>query len=182
MGNKKKARQKQEPAPPKARAWGRRDGLILAAIAGGGLLIGGAIWVATNPPPPPTPPPVAPDSPADDSTGSQSPSDVPAAPADFQQLIGQWVRSDGGYVIDVKSVDANGKLDAAYLNPNPINVAQAEASLDGAAINVFVELRDVNYPGSTYDLTLNAAANQLRGIYFQAAQQQQFDVTFDRAN
>jgi hypothetical protein len=85
-------------------------------------------------------------------------------------------------VLDIKSVAADGKLDAAYLNPNPINVAQAEASMNGAAIDVFVELRDVNYPGSTYELTLDAAGNRLSGVYFQAAQQQQFDVTFDRAN
>jgi hypothetical protein len=185
MGNKKKARQKQEPAHPKARAWGMRDLAVLAALAGGGLLIGYGLWAATQPRSTPTKSVAA--TPVDDADAADSPNrprpsqDVPAAPVDFQQFVGQWVRSDGGYVIDIKSVASDGKLDAAYLNPNPINVAVAQASQEDGHTKVFVELRDVNYPGSTYDLTFDAAANQLRGIYFQAAQQQQFEATFDRA-
>lgn len=149
----------------------------MAAVVGGGLLVGYSCWSSTYVPPRPTA--ATETASADESAGSD---DVSTAPADFQQLVGQWVRSDGGYVIDVKSVDPSGKMDAAYLNPNPINVANAEPSLDGSVIKVFVELRDVNYPGSTYELTLNAAGNRLSGVYFQATQQQQFDVTFDRAN
>ena len=38
----------------------------------------------------------------------------------FGALPGRWVRPDGGYVINIKSVDASGKLDAAYANPNPL--------------------------------------------------------------
>ena len=48
------------------------------------------------------------------------------------------------------------------------------------ATKVFIELRDVNYPGSTYDLTYNPQADQLQGSYYQAALQQQFDVSFVR--
>jgi len=33
---------------------------------------------------------------------------------------------------------------------------------------VFIELRDVNYPGSTYSLTYEPASDQLKGIYYQA--------------
>jgi hypothetical protein len=184
MGNKKKARQKQEPAPPKARAWGMRDLAVLAALAGGGLLIGYGLWAATHPRTAPTKAVAA--EPADDSAatksaaGQQAPQVVPAEPAGLQQLVGQWVRSDGGYVIDIKSVDDTGKLDASYLNPNPIHVAVAQAAQADGLTKVFIELRDVNYPGSTYDLTYDPQSNQLRGVYFQAAQQQRFDVTFDR--
>ena len=44
----------------------------------------------------------------------------------------------------------------------------------------FIELRDVNYPGSTYTLTYDLASDQLKGIYFQAAEQQRFEVAFVR--
>lgn len=69
---------------------------------------------------------------------------------------------------------------AASFNPQPINVARAEASQDGETINVFVELRDVNYPGSTYTLVYEPASDRLKGIYFQAAWQQQYEVFFER--
>jgi len=45
-----------------------------------------------------------------------------------------------------------GKLKAAYFNPRPINVAKAEWRSMAGRIQIFVELRDVNYPGSTYTL------------------------------
>jgi hypothetical protein len=59
-------------------------------------------------------------------------------------------------------------------------VAKAEASMDGATMKVFIELRDVNYPGSTYTLTYNSGNDQLSGIYYQALQQQRFEVVFVR--
>ena len=49
---------------------------------------------------------------------------------------------------------------------------------DGSA--VFIELRDANYPGCTYALSYNPANDQLVGIYFQAAMQQEFEVIFER--
>jgi hypothetical protein len=77
-------------------------------------------------------------------------------------------------------VDTGGKLDAAYLNPRPIHVAKAEASLESAVVKVFIELRDVNYPGSTYTLNYDPASDQLTGMYFQATLQQRFEVCFER--
>ena len=50
----------------------------------------------------------------------------------------------------------------------------------GSTADYFIELRDVNYPGSTYDLTYDAQSDSLRGIYFQATQEQQFEVVFKR--
>ena len=67
-----------------------------------------------------------------------------------------------------------------YFNPKSIHVAKAEASRDGDATKVFIELRDVNYPGSTYTLTYDPASDQLKGIYYQAAEQQRFPVIFMR--
>ena len=95
-------------------------------------------------------------------------------------LKGRWQRPDGGYVVDIQSVDAGGKVSASYFNPQRINVSKAEASQDGPVIKVFIELRDANYPGSTYTLTYDPQNDQLQGIYYQAAQQQRFEVVFVR--
>jgi hypothetical protein len=105
---------------------------------------------------------------------------VAEAKPDFSRLKGRWLRPDGGYVVEVKAVEENGRMDAAYFNPRPIHVARAEASGDGAVLRVFIELRDVNYPGSTYTLAYDPATDQLTGNYFQALQQQNFDVVFVR--
>ena len=98
----------------------------------------------------------------------------------FDALNGRWLRPDGGYIFEIRAVDPNGKIDAVYLNPNPINIGKAEATRDGSKLNVFVELRAPNYPGSTYTLTYDREHDQLRGVYFQAVQQQSFDVVFVR--
>jgi len=98
----------------------------------------------------------------------------------FQTLQGRWQRNDGGYVIDIRNVEPGGKLTASYFNPRPINVAKAEASRDGETVKVFIELRDVNYPGSTYTLTFDPAADRLSGIYFQAIERVTYDVYFTR--
>jgi uncharacterized protein (DUF2147 family) len=111
----------------------------------------------------------------------ETPSAVSSKSA-FETLKGRWQRPDGGYVVDVKSVDDNGKMDMSYFNPKRINVAKAEASRDGDATKVFIELRDVNYPGSTYNLIYEPENDQLHGIYYQAALQQQFEVVFARMN
>lgn len=35
----------------------------------------------------------------------------------FRKLNGRWLRLDGGYVIDVRKIDADGKVDVSYYNP-----------------------------------------------------------------
>jgi hypothetical protein len=100
--------------------------------------------------------------------------------AAFDSLKGRWLRPDGGYVIDIREVDATGKIHAGYFNPRPINVAQAKASQEGDTTKVFIELRDVNYPGATYNLTYDPEKDQLRGVYYQPALRQSFDVFFIR--
>lgn len=98
----------------------------------------------------------------------------------FQPLVGRWVRPDGGYVLEIKSAATNGQLDAGYFNQKPIHVAKAEASRDAAGLKVFVALQDVNYPGSTYTLTLDAADAQLKGIYYQAVARESYAIFFER--
>ena len=98
----------------------------------------------------------------------------------FEELKGRWRRPDGGYVIEIRNVDASGKMDVAYSNPKPINVSKAEATREGSVTKVFIELRDSGYPGSTYTLTYDPQSDQLKGVYFQAAIQQNFEVVFFR--
>jgi hypothetical protein len=98
----------------------------------------------------------------------------------FEKLKGRWLRTEGSYIIEIRSVEASGKMNAAYFNPRPINVAKAEAMKAGENLGVFVELRDVNYPGSTYTLTYQPATDRLAGTYFHALSGQNMDVEFSR--
>jgi len=109
-----------------------------------------------------------------------SPLALAQAPPDLLALKGRWVRTDGGYVIEIKSVDAGGRMQAAYYNPNPINVSRAEAARSGAAVTVFIELRAPGYPGSAYTLIHDPKSDELKGIYHQAVLQQNFEVVFVR--
>lgn len=105
---------------------------------------------------------------------------APGAGAGFDRLKGRWLRPDGGYVIEIRGIDPSGKMDVGYFNPRPINVSQAQATQEGTTTKVFIELRDINYPGSTYTLTYDPQDDQLKGVYFQAALKQSFEVVFDR--
>lgn len=98
----------------------------------------------------------------------------------LQKLVGRWKRSDADYVLKIKSVDAQGKLDATYLNPSQIHVEKAHAHSHGEAAHLTIELRDVNYPGCIYDLHFNAAQDKLTGTYFQAALGETYEVSFQR--
>ena len=88
--------------------------------------------------------------------------------------------ADGGYILNIRAVDARGTIEAEYLNPQPITIARADAIREGSNLHVFVELRAPGYPGSMYTLTYDPQRDQLAGIYFQAALQQRFDVVFVR--
>jgi len=99
---------------------------------------------------------------------------------DEQRLAGRWVRPDGGYILELKDVKKNGSLKAEYFNPSPIKVFSAKWSRKAGLLNVYVELRDVNYPGSKYNLQYDAASDRLMGTYFQAVQGETYDVEFLR--
>jgi hypothetical protein len=47
-------------------------------------------------------------------------------------------------------------------------------------VKVFIELRDLNYPGSTYTLTYDPASDQLKGVDYQAVEKHRFPVAFVR--
>jgi len=174
--HRKPTRSRKTPAIPAARPGIPRATFIVLGLAGVTAL-GFWLWQSKPKTIPPTAPP-----PAESNATNPSPADAVAKldqPA-FQKLIGKWQRTDGVYVVEIRSVDGEGKLDAAYYNPKSINVARTQAAMDGTALRVFIELRDVNYPGSTYTLTYGPAEDQLSGIYYQALQQQSFEVAFVR--
>ncbi len=114
---------------------------------------------------------------------AQVKAEAPTSPSEsaFGALPGRWVRPDGGYVITIKSVDASGKVEASYANPNPLPFAKAEATRDGRTVKLFFELRAGGYNGSTYTLSYDPVSDVLKGVYFQAVMQQKFDVYFVRA-
>ena len=95
-------------------------------------------------------------------------------------LKGKWLRPDGGYTMDIRSIDPSGKIDAAYFNPNPIKVAAAQLRQENGALNLFIELRDTGYPGCTYKLSYDRQNDQLKGVYYQAAAKESYDIYFVR--
>jgi hypothetical protein len=173
MSNKRKA-SGRELSTPKPVA---RRGISRARIIVPTLVIAFAVafgwWSSIRTEKQSTPPIVHSDS-------SVQPAAVSAGKASFQAIQGKWLRPDGGYVLDIKSVDAGGKMDAAYLNPKSIHVSKSQATQDGSALKIFVELRDVNYPGSTYDLTYNPDDDQFKGLYYHAGLKQRLEVNFVR--
>lgn len=100
--------------------------------------------------------------------------------AGAQLLRGRWVRPDGGYVIELGNAQPDGRLEAAYFNPRPVNVSRAEWHRGDDGLHVFVELQQANYPGATYKLRYLPATDQLAGDYFQPLYQQTFRVHFLR--
>ncbi len=95
-------------------------------------------------------------------------------------IKGKWVRQDGGYVILIEDIEPEGSLKAFYFNPRKINVSRANWKYENNRIHIFIELRDVNYPGSTYKLLYAPEQNVLIGTYFQAVHKQTFNVSFKR--
>lgn len=104
-----------------------------------------------------------------------------AGKSDFEALSGRWIRPDGGYVLELKEIKKNGRLKAAYFNPKPINVSRSEMQRKDDKITIFIELRDVNYPGSKYNLRYDPATDRLVGTYFQAVEKETYNVEFLRA-
>jgi len=170
---KKSPRKGNTPVPSTSQRSFLRWTLIALAVLGA---TGFILWRNQSPRTEPMPSASAPE--PDVSTNAST--IATQAPVSFQKLKGKWLRPDGGYIIDVRNVEDSGKLNASYFNPNPINVSKAQASQEGSATKVFIELRDVNYPGSTYTLTYLPERDLLVGIYYQALQQQSFEVYFER--
>lgn len=103
-----------------------------------------------------------------------------ALPEPVRKLLGRWLRSDGGYTLELKSAELSGVLEAGYFNPKPIHVSRAIWMQGATGFQVVVELNDVGYPGATYVLAYDPQSDQLAGKYNQPAMQQSFDIEFIR--
>lgn len=103
-----------------------------------------------------------------------------AASALVAKAKGRWIRPDGGYLLTIGSVGADGRADVGYFNPNPVNVAWGTVKSEGGQVKIQVELRDRNYPGCLYKLTYVPEKEQLAGTYFQAQMQETYDIVFVR--
>lgn len=101
--------------------------------------------------------------------------------ASIEEVAGRWLRPDGGYILELARPSPDEKFKAKYFNPRPIRVATTRVNQEGSVIRVYVEMLDVGYPGSYYDLVYDAEGDRLVGFYFQATMKATFDVFFIRA-
>jgi len=119
---------------------------------------------------------------APDGTPSAGTSSTAAVTAEqVATIAGRWRRTDGGYIVEIRGLGADGHLEALYFNPSPINVSQAEVVQGARGLHVFIELRDTGYPGATYRLDYDATGDTMTGFYYQPTAGQTFDVVFVRA-
>jgi uncharacterized protein (DUF2147 family) len=115
------------------------------------------------------------------SAGDAFAAPAPGAGAkNVKYFEGYWIRPDGGYVLNVQEIGNDGRVKVAYYNPRPVNVGRAELRTKNGTALLVVELRDVNYPGSTYTLRYDPAGDRLQGKYYQAVQKQTYEVEFVR--
>lgn len=114
------------------------------------------------------------------STDNANPNQKNGISIDKMLLRGNWVRTDADYKIKITEVSKDGKLKAGYFNPKSINVAKSSWTNTKGVLKLYIELRDENYPGSTYNLTYFPEKDMLSGKYFQAVTGETFDVLFAR--
>ena len=154
---------------------------MLVGIGLGVIAIGVLIaWAISSARPAPEAAPVPVTTEPEPPAPTPAPPPPSSQPVDLKVVVGRWVRTDSPYVIENHGGADDGKLDAAYYNPRSINVSRAEAKDKLGKLEVFVELRDAGYPGSTYTLTYDRSSDTLQGVYFQAAMRQTYDVVFAR--
>jgi hypothetical protein len=140
------------------------------------VIIGGGVVLMMLPSKPVAKPELAPPPAADAKQ-----TDAPVAPsADLGAVVGDWLREDGGYQLKLTRDVSGNKLNAAYFNPNPINVSYCSATNEGGAMKVRVELNDTGYPGCVYSLIHDRASDRLLGTYYQAAMGETYEVMFVR--
>ena len=184
---KKSRKQEQSLGPASKRLW--TIGILLLVAATG---IAGIAWWPREGPRTETQSASAPlsvepttdTSPVKPAASAEPARDTATAVAkpELRKLKGRWRRSGEQYILEVRDVDESGKVDAAYFNPKPIRVGRAMAKQEAGAATLFVELRDTGYPGCTYTLVYDPKSDQLAGIYYQAAMQEQYEVFFERIN
>ena len=178
-----------ETKPAKSTKSGFSPWPLVAFVVGAGLLV----WLirasftvpdssAPSPVAQPTPPLISTSRSAAAGSSTVEPRQ-PVAEATRQKLLGSWQRTDADYAIEIRLLNPDGTADARYFNPftqRSIHVAKATLAQKAGQAEFFMELRDEGYPGSTYTLRYDEAKDELAGVYFQAVQQQSFEVGFQR--
>ena len=114
------------------------------------------------------------------STNSEPVSQQPPKATDSSVVIGDWVRTDAPYEIKISELLSNGTMKVGYFNPRSINVGKALWTTADGSIKIYIELRDVNYPGSNYNLTYLPESDSFVGKYFQAVEGVTYDIGFSR--
>lgn len=99
---------------------------------------------------------------------------------DKSNISGQWARTDAPYQLRISDFKENGTLKAAYFNPKEIHVGKSSWAEVKGTISIYVELQDVNYPGSNYTLYYVPGQDLLSGKYFQAVEGATYDISFTR--
>lgn len=115
------------------------------------------------------------------TTSNQSLQKVPPPKIEIDALAGNWVRTDAPYKLNIMEFVSDGTIKAEYLNPKPIHIGKASWLNNNSLINIYVELRDENYPGSAYTLYYLPEKDLLAGKYYQAVEGVTYDVGFMRA-
>jgi hypothetical protein len=87
---------------------------------------------------------------------------------------------DGDYIIKVHDIRPDGTVQAAYFNPESIQVSESRVSMWKGLVRLFVKLQDQGYPGSTYTLFYHTEKDALAGFYYQAELRKTFEVVFIR--
>ena len=162
----------------------------ISFLASSGVVLGLTLLAGCGKQEPASTPAPAPASPTAAVPASATTAPAPTAPtatsaatvpaAGVAKVKGRWLRPDGGYILAITTIAADGRAEAGYFNPNPIKVAWATVNAEGADIRVKVELRDENYPGCLYKLNYAPDKDRLVGTYFQAQMQQTYEVEFVR--
>lgn len=111
---------------------------------------------------------------------ANKPQAVQPVATDSGKLVGSWTRTDAPYEIRILEMNSGGNMVAGYFNPKSINVGRANWANVNGTLNVYIELRDENYPGSNYVLQYLPDKDVLTGKYFQAVEGVTYDVGFTR--
>ncbi len=115
----------------------------------------------------------------DEKPGQQS-EDSNSKQALHVQITGEWLRTDGNYVLNIEKFNADSTLRAFYLNPKPIHIAETRWKVQDDHVFFFIKFDDEGYPGSYYSLGYLPEEDRLYGFYYQAVMNQEFEVIFER--
>jgi len=107
---------------------------------------------------------------------------TPVVQQGYTVLGGEWLRTDGNYLVKVSDIQTDGKAVVEYFNPKPIHVEQSAISTEKGLVKLFIQLQDTNYEGSTYTLYYYAEKDALAGFYYQATMDRTYKVIFMRKN